>query len=47
MSGIYVGEEVCIEMEDGTRVYILADLSQGADDDLWAFEMAQGSPSIP
>lgn len=47
MSGIYVGEEDCIEMEDGTRVYILRDLSQGADDDLWAFEMAQGSPSIP
>ena len=45
--GIYVGEEDCIELEDGTRVYILRELSQGADDDLWAFDMAQGNPSIP
>jgi hypothetical protein len=31
---IYVGDEACITLEDGTRVYILADLSEGADDDL-------------
>ena len=42
MSGIYVGEEDCIEMESGARVYILRDLPQGADDDLWTFDRAQG-----
>ena len=47
MPGLYVGEEDCIELEDGARVYILRDLSQGADDDLWAYQVAQGSPIIP
>lgn len=47
MAGIYVGDEDCIELEDGTRCYILHDLSQGTDDDLWAFEKAQGLVSIP
>ena len=42
MTGIYVGEEDCIELEGGIRVYILHDLPQGADDDLWAFDRAQG-----
>lgn len=42
MPGIYVGEEDCIHLEDSVRAYILRDLSQGADDDLWAFDRAQG-----
>ena len=42
MGEIYVGAEDCIELENGDKVYILQDLSQGADDDLWAFDRAQG-----
>ena len=38
--GIYVGDEACIDLEDGTRVYILHDLPQGADDDLTEEEQA-------
>ena len=45
--GLYVGDEDEIPLEDGTVVFILRDLSQGADDDLWAFELAQGLPSEP
>ena len=40
--GIYVGEEVCIDLEDGTKFYILKDLSQGAEDDLTSYDIAQG-----
>ncbi len=42
MSGIYVGEEDTIELEDGTKVALLRDLSQGADDDLTAWDKTQG-----
>lgn len=42
MSGNYVGEEDRIDLENGDQVYILRDLGQGADDDLWAFDRAQG-----
>ena len=42
MTSIYVGEEDCIELEGGGRAYILRELSQGVDDDLWAFDRAQG-----
>ena len=45
--GLYVGDEDEITLEDGSVVFILRDLSQGADDDLWAFEAAQGLPSEP
>ena len=45
--GLYVGDSDEITLEDGTVVFILRDLSQGADDDLWAFELAQGLPSEP
>ena len=42
MSGIYVGDEDCIELEDGSHCYILHDLSQGASDDLLAYAIARG-----
>ena len=47
MSGIYIGDEDCIELEDGTRCYILHDLSQGADDDLVAYDKTQGGNLNP
>ena len=47
MSGIYVGDEDCIELEDGSRCYILQDLSQGADDDLVAYNKTQGGDPNP
>lgn len=45
MSGIFVGEEDCIELDGGTRVYILRELSQGADDDLDSYARSQGGNS--
>ncbi len=42
MESLYVGEEDRIDLENGDQVYILRDLSQGADDDLGYFDLAKG-----
>ncbi len=42
MESLYVGEEDRIDLENGDQVFILKDLSQGADDDLSYFDIEKG-----
>jgi len=42
VESLYVGEEDRIDLENGDQVYILRDLSQGADDDLGYFDLEKG-----
>ncbi len=39
---LYVGEAERIDLDNGDQVYILKDLSQGADDDLGYFDLQKG-----
>ena len=41
-SDLYVGEADRIDLDNGDQVYILQDLSQGADDDLAYFDIEKG-----
>jgi len=42
VESLYVGEEDRIDLDNGDQVYILKDLSQGADDDLSYFDLEKG-----